>query len=175
MSSEFLTISSLFSNKEISKKSAKALKMYIKANKRRTKGAVLYKEILAKINDLLDIKLDKILKNTWGSAKDLQATLKLSNESPDKIFYASLAKHSVTSTHSPSIQIIVAEKKIFEFEFDINLGLQLDDVVLRILSGRIQGIKSGFVSAVGEIEFENITLLEIESKSFTLRKSPGAG
>ncbi len=182
INSNIVTISDLFSGEKTNNKNLKALessaaikvlKKRIKKSGKKIGWSKVYKEILGKIRDLLDIPLDEILRSTWGSAREIREALEKSKLQASKTFIVSLTEHTIRSAHRPSIQVLFGQKKITEIEFDMNLSFEIEGVVLKIIAGSIRGIKSGSFKVSGSLEFNSISLLTLASKSIPIPGSLG--
>ena len=63
-----------------------------------------------------------------------------------------LARHTVSSTHKPFVEILVRETAVARLELDVRLAVQLEGVVLRIQDGRIGEIRAGSWRGSGSLE-----------------------
>lgn len=115
---------------------------------------------------ILEVKLADILLGGWAKLRELQEYLDSDKHPPTESSRVPLKKHSIKSTHSPSIEILVADQLITKLDFDVVAELKIETFVLRIQSGRIWEISSGDYQGVGTIKCRGFTLIKKSSGKY---------
>jgi hypothetical protein len=127
--------------------------------------------IMAKVPQLLDIKLVDVLIPAWKKYRLLAKYADPNRYSPDEIILAPLATHTLKSEHHPYVDVLVANRSVGKIVFDVALSLTLEGFILKIQDAKIKSIESGSCRGEGTIGIEGEVLLKKEFDPFTL---PGA-
>jgi hypothetical protein len=128
-------------------------------------------EIMKKVGDLLDPDIPGILAAAWNKYRLLRKYLDRDKYPPDKTVLVSLAEHTVTSEHRPSIEIMINDRLVGRVDFQITASLVFQGLTLKIRGGRIMEILTGSCTGKGAIRCENCMIFERETAPFPL---PGA-
>ncbi len=129
------------------------------------------REILKRVNDLLDIRVVNILTGAWNKYRELIKYADRSKESPDETFLVHLIDHTIKSLHNPYVLILVNNKEVGKVHFEIAVSLALEGIILKIRDGKIKEISAGSCKGKGTIKCENFLLVEKETETLTLSDS----
>ena len=127
--------------------------------------------LLDPIGELLDVSLGDIIVRAWTENKLFEKFLDPEKYNPQESILISLKKHKVSSSHKPYIDVSLNGKKIDTIDFQIDLTLTLEGVVLKIRDGRVCEIQSGTMKGSGTVKCEGLVLLKRDTGSINL---PGA-
>lgn len=124
-----------------------------------------------KVSDLLDISLYEIMVTAWKKYELLADCLDEEKYAPGESVLVTLARHSLTSEHHPSIEILASDKEIAKLEFSITLTLHLQGAVLKVQDQRVREIRLGEVSGEGRFKCGEH---EIAGREFDAKTLPGS-
>ena len=82
---------------------------------------------------------------------------------PDQTLLVEITRHTVTSSHKPSLDIIVDGVTIDKVPFELKLTVTLDGALLTICDGRILAVSPGACKVAGEFKCEGYSILKRES------------
>ena len=106
--------------------------------------SLLDREVAAVVSGLLDIGLDDVLLTGWQKVQALRDAGERSlATSPSGEELVELAQHSVSSTHSPHVDLLVNGKRIATIEATIVVSLDIDALVAVVAGGRLIALRSG--------------------------------
>ena len=125
-------------------------------------------DIAEKVAELLDIKIPSIFLSSWKQSDEIKKLLDQSAKSPEEKFEVNLSEHTITSDHTPFIEVMFKNMPVYKIEFDLNLSFTLDGFILKIQNGIIYGIDTGICNARGTLSWEKIKLLEKKSEPIKL-------
>lgn len=120
---------------------------------------------------LLDISLTDIMLSAWTKMSVLQEFAAGEKLNSTKTHKFQLAKHKITSNHSPKIELLVYDKKIAEVTVDITLTLVIAKANLMIKRGRILAIRIDGCQAMGKISCRGQKIFEKKSTELDFRSS----
>ena len=183
MSSEQFTLNQIFTPEKLS---TKQLTDAIPGDKLSVLKERLIKEarvawplacnlIVGKIGDLLNISVPDIMIAAWNKYRTLAQYTDKEKYPPDETYIVTLAEHTVTSEHSPSIEIIFNNVPIDKIDFDITFSLTFSGINLKIQDGKIMEVMTGTCKGNATVQCENKTIFEKETKSYTLPGSISLG
>jgi hypothetical protein len=126
---------------------------------------------------LLDIPLVDILLGGWLRLRAVQAYASEERRGSDTTYEHELAKHRLTSEHSPRVELHVHDVKLAEVEFDLQLSIVIARAKLLIRRGRIMEIAVSGASTRATLKYGKHTLLtrEAEELDFPLTLPLGEG
>jgi len=106
--------------------------------------ALLDREVAAVIGRLLDIGLDDVLVKGWRTHRALRDAGQRSLATyPSGEELVELAQHTVSSTHSPRVDLLVNGKRIGTVEATILMSLDVDALVAVVTGGKLTALRSG--------------------------------
>ncbi|MEK6334992.1 MAG: hypothetical protein AABM67_08590 [Acidobacteriota bacterium] len=117
-------------------------------------------DLVPKICDLLEIKVDDVLLRAWKKAAAIRTALVNSKLTPEQTTYLELAEHTVNSEHKPSIDVKLKGAKIKSIALLVHLGFKLQGFVLKIKNGAIVELQAGHCEVKGTIKFSGLTIAE---------------
>ena len=128
----------------------------------------LRQDILAKAEDLLDIRLLDVMRRAWMKSRELDAYRDTTKYPPDKTFRLSLVAHTIKSTHAPQIEVRLNNKIVGHVHFMATVEIAINGATLEIQNARIKKIYAGDCKAKGSFSCEGFLLVKRESKSLDL-------
>jgi hypothetical protein len=129
---------------------------------------VLINNVADKLKDALAVDLDQVLVAAWSKHKALAADLEESRKAKEETILVPLADHTIRSTHSPSVEVMVNDRRVAAFKFSANVLLRIQGAVLKLQAGQITGVEAGSWQGIGQLKCGTLTLVEHETKEFRL-------
>lgn len=117
-------------------------------------------DLVPKICDLLEIKVDDVLLSAWKKAAEIKAVIEKSKQTPEETSYVELAEHTINSEHKPSIDVKLRGAKLKTIALLVQLGFKLQGFVLKIKNGGIIEMQAGHCEVKGTIKFSGLTIAE---------------
>jgi hypothetical protein len=108
-------------------------------------------DLIEKIGELLQIEIPDLLLDSWKKCDELQAALEESKESPQSKIYVGLAEHTITSEHTPYIELRIAKMETQKIEFKLKLVFTLKACELKIQGGLIKQARTGACEIEGTL------------------------
>lgn len=124
------------------------------------KWSAAMSDLVPKICDLLEIKVDGVLLTAWKKASEIKAVLEKSRQTPEETTYVELAEHTINSEHKPSIDVKLRGAKVKTIALLVQLGFKLRGFVLKIKNGGIVEMQAGQCEVKGTIKFSGLTIAE---------------
>ena len=97
-------------------------------------GNVLAEGLRNSIASNFDMSIGGILAAAWSKQRELQKYL----GKPEATNYLRLAKHTVNSDHKPEIEVLLNEKALAKFQFEVKFKLDIEGANLMIHEGMIK-------------------------------------
>lgn len=129
---------------------------------------VMTNTVADKLKDALDVSINKILLSAWAQHRDLVNDLERSRGLKDETILVPLADHTIRSTHHPSVEVMVNDRRVAAFKFNANLMMRIQRAVLKVEAGEVVGVESGAWNGIGQLKCGPVTLVEHETKEFAL-------
>jgi len=126
--------------------------------------------IVDKVQDLLDMNLSEIMMTGWNKYGLLADCVDEKKYAPGESVLVALAKHSLSSVHKPSIEVMVNDKSTAKIPFTIKLTLNLKGAELKVQDKKIREIRLGEVDGNGFIKCGEV---EIAKQEFDSKQIPG--
>jgi len=132
--------------------------------------------ILRKFMEALDTKVSDVMIEAWKKYKDIVQYTDEKKYPPDETYCVSLAEHTIESVHKPYLEILFDNQPVGKrIKFEIKIFLTVEGIALEIQGGKIMKVHTGSCKGGGSIKLEDFTILEKETKSFTLPGSISLG
>jgi hypothetical protein len=138
----------------------KAMQERISQEVKGIKWTAAMPDLIPKICDLLEIKVDDVLLAAWKKARELQTVIEKSKQTPEETTYVELAEHTINSEHKPSIDVKLRGAKLKTIALLVQLGFKLKGFVLKIKNGGIIELQTGHCEVKGTIKFSGLTIAE---------------
>ncbi|MBT8085889.1 MAG: hypothetical protein KJO19_04040 [Woeseia sp.] len=110
----------------------------------------------------LNIALDDILAQAWSGWAELRKYADPEQTPPDAINVVSVANHSITSTHAPSVGVFVHGVEVHSFNFEVAAQFDVEGINLEVQGGKITEIHVGRLNCGGSIMLGDRAILEKE-------------
>ena len=123
----------------------------------------VFRTVAAGIADLLRLDLGVILVGGWKKMAELRRYTDRGKYGPDETVLVEITRHTVTSKHKPSLDIVVNGEKIDTVAFELKLTITIDGAVLTIRDGKILAVSPGACKVGGELKCEGYTILKRDS------------
>ncbi len=130
-------------------------------------GAVS-REVEDRLGEALQIDVVKILLGGWTKYGQFKELLERSKHSPDETLLLSLADHSIKSTHRPLVELLIDGGVVGRLEFEVQVALRLEGVVLKVRAGRVREIVAARGHLTGAVNCHGVVLVEVKSRPFEL-------
>ena len=128
----------------------------------------MLKEIFAKVPDLLKVDVGSVLVGAWMKSEQLRRYADPEKYGPEETILVELARHKISSSHEPHLDILIGETSIGRIDFEFTVTLTLESAILKIRDGKIWTAQTGACQASGELKCEGHSLLKRESEPFAL-------
>ena len=126
-----------------------------------------------KLKDALDVSIQEILLSAWSQHRDLANDLEASQKAKGETILVPLADHTIRSTHHPAVEVIINDRRVATFKFNANLMMRIQGAVLKVETGEVVGVEAGAWHGVGQLKCGPVTLVEHETKEFSLPMKAG--
>lgn len=127
-------------------------------------------DLVARIGELLDIQIPGLLLGSWKKCDELQAALEESKKSPQSKIYVGLAEHTISSEHTPYIEVRIAKLDAQRIDFKLKLVFKLKACELEIQGGLIKQARTAACEVEGTL---SQGLLVIANRKLTPIRLPG--
>ena len=131
-----------------------------------------FRTVAARIPDLLRLDFGVIVVGGWKKVAELRRYTDREKYSPDESVLVDVTRHTITSTHKPTLDIVVNGKKVDAVPFELKLTITIDGASLTIRDGKIEAITPLACKAGGELKCEGYTILKRDAVPIKL---PGTG
>ncbi|MGH3615535.1 MAG: hypothetical protein ACRDRK_23635 [Pseudonocardia sp.] len=99
------------------------------------------------LHGLLDIDLGGLIVAGWSRYRELIAAAERTRDTPGQPEDVVLADHQITSTHHPSIEVVVDGRSAATLQFELTVSLELWGVSAIVESGVLVALRCGDVVA----------------------------
>ncbi len=125
-------------------------------------------EAMKKTDDLLDVSILEVLASAWTTAGILREYADAKKHPPNESTVVPLVTHTIKSVHNPYVELLIGEKPVGRVNFEADLELTLEGVLLTIRGGHIVEMRVGSCQASGSLSCEGITIAQTKSKPVML-------
>ena len=141
------------------------------------------KEMNAKIGEVLNTGIDDVLIASWKKYRGFQEYADPEKHPPGETVLVPLAEHSIQSSHSPHVDLMVRNVELGSVHLDVELAIQLEGVLLKIQDGKILAVRAGSCQVSGSLSCSvhtkagsrELLSLERESPKFQLAGAVSLG
>jgi len=112
------------------------------------------------IGGLLDISLLDIIVRAWNEHSLFEKYLDPEKYDPKESVLISLKRHSISSSHSPHIDVSLNGQKLGQIDFQIDLALTIEGIILELRGGELREIRFGNMKGRGTLKCEDLVLLK---------------
>jgi hypothetical protein len=118
-------------------------------------------EIGSVVAGLLDIDLVDVLVSAWKKYGALSAAAEETLLSPGEERYVDLATHRITSTHAPSVELLLDDVPVGSVDFELELGAVIEALRAVVTDGRLTAIRSGRIELSATLSCEGVELRSV--------------
>jgi hypothetical protein len=130
--------------------------------------AAAARAIVEKIPDLLRLDVGSLPVGAWKKYAELQKYRDSSAYPPGETMLVELAQHTIHSSDTPHLDVMVGESRVQRIDFALDLALDVEGAVLTVRDGKIWAVSLGSCKASGELTYKEYSLLKRESKPVAL-------
>ena len=124
--------------------------------------------LVGAVGGLLNVPLLDIFVRAWNEGKLFEKYLDPDRYDPDEVITITLKRHEISSTHRPKIDIVLNGKTIDSLDFELDVTLTLDGVMLQVQGGNIREVRSGRVKGKGTLKCEDLIVFRRETEAMEL-------
>jgi hypothetical protein len=106
-------------------------------------GAWLAGDLGKAVAQLLDIDVGGLIAGGWRTHRAMQDAARITAQSPDESRTVVLARHTITSVHEPSVEVLVDERVACVVTLKLEVTLDIDSVTAVVERGRLTAFRCG--------------------------------
>jgi hypothetical protein len=125
-------------------------------------------EIAMVAGRFLDFDLGSVLVSGWRKYTELTRAAKRTLAVPGSEEVVILAAHKVSSTHHPSVELLVDGVKVYTFVFELTVEFDLTGVVAVVWRGELVALRGGECVITVTLTFEGVPLVPLQKRSIDL-------
>jgi hypothetical protein len=110
---------------------------------------------------LLDMDLVDVLVSGWKKYGALFSAAEETMWSPDEELWVDLATHRITSTHAPSVELVLDGVTVGSIDFEIELGAEIQALRAVVRGGKLTAIRSGHIEMSARLSCEGVELKSV--------------
>lgn len=110
-----------------------------------------------------ELGIEEMLLGGWLQLAEVQSAIEATNTKGGSRHVA-LTRQHLTSSHHPTLEVVVADAPIRVADFSLDIGFDLDACELVVRDGAIRGIEAGSVLASGALATVTRTILSTKSQ-----------
>jgi hypothetical protein len=127
---------------------------------------VFYELLIRELTAPLGKDVGDLLVDAWVKRDEIKAYRNRDRYPNENGYEVIMLDHSFSAKQTQYIQPVINNIKILKkLKFDLVLKLNLKSAVLKIRNGAIEEIRAGSFTGSGEIKFEDVKVLEQETRS----------
>jgi len=123
-------------------------------------GGLEWQGLYEHVFDVLEVSIVDILVGGWRKHAEVRTQLKATAADPSRTALVHLARHTLRSSHTPSIQIRSGGASLATIAFSVDVSFDIAAVELTLRRGEIEVIRPGEVTVRGTVKVENAVILE---------------
>ena len=124
--------------------------------------------LIAAIGGILNVPLLDIIVRAWNEGKLFRKYLDPETYDPDEVISIALKEHEVTSSHRPKIDVVLNGQTIDSIDFQLDITLALEGVVLEVQGGAVRKVQTGRVKGKATLKCENLIVFERGTEAMDL-------
>jgi hypothetical protein len=105
------------------------------------------------------LHVDDMLMGGWMHLDELRTALEATTKDGGSR-HVSLASHSISSEHAPSLELMLNEAPVRLLDLKLNFGFTIDACELLVRDGKVAGVELGSLSADGALGTATKTLIQ---------------
>jgi hypothetical protein len=120
-------------------------------------------QVAAVAHGLLDLDLGGLMIAAWGKWADLTAAARRTLATPDSSEIVELAVHTITSTHHPSVELLVNDVHLATVRFELAVKFVIKGLVATVQHGRLVALHAGDCDVTATLAAEGRQLAKREA------------
>ncbi len=119
--------------------------------------------LIRELPHALDVEMSSVLLGAWRKRNEILEYRDQRKYPAGESHAVPLLEHTVVSKHKPTIKAVIEKKPSkleWDLQFEVQLQLMLQGVILKIQDTRIMEIRVGSCRGCGSIGYMGLTLLE---------------
>ena len=120
-------------------------------------------QVAAVAQGLLDLDLGGLVIAAWGKWADLTAAAKRTFATPDSSEVVELAVHTITSSHHPSVELLVNDVHVATVRFELAVKFVIKGLVATVQHGRLVAVHAGDCDLTATLAAESRQLAKREA------------
>lgn len=125
-------------------------------------------QIGARVREALDIPLSTVLASAWHEYGAFFKYRDPVRYPANEDILISLAEHTITTTLTPSIGIVVNDQPAGSIKLEVALEIELKGGIATLRAQRIRSLRLGSGRVTGRVRCEGVEILERESEPYTI-------
>ena len=121
-------------------------------------------QVAAVAHGLLDVDLGGLVIAGWGKWAELTAAAKRTFAAPDSSEVLELAVHTITSTHRPSVELLVNDVHVATVHFELGVKFVIKGLVATVQHGRLVAVHAGDCDLTATLAAEGRQLAKQEAR-----------
>jgi hypothetical protein len=130
--------------------------------------AHLEQTICDKLSETLNMNAMEMIGSAWEKYQVLRESAEQS-KSGETVFVP-LEEHSVNLELHPYVEVRFGQQLLKKIEFDVNITIKLDGLVLKLENEKIVAVEAGTCQGSGEVQIKDITLWQHDFDPIELGK-----
>ena len=103
---------------------------------------------------LLDLDLGDLLIYGWRTRERLIKAARETRQMPGRQDVVQLGTHRITSTHNPTVELLIDDVRVHTFRFQLTVVFDIDVAALIVRDGLLTALKAGDGAATGTFTLE---------------------
>ena len=127
--------------------------------------------VIRQLGDLLNFKMSDVVVGAWRKRQEIVQYRDREKYPADEVHVVPLLEHTLTSTHSPTIQPIVNNVALPKITFDVVVRLKIEGMMLKIRAAKIRELLVGSCTGNGAVEYAGFPIVSRDTAPYTFPAS----
>lgn len=115
-----------------------------------------------------NIRLGELLHRSWRQLDEFKEAVEEGRHDNEHVAVIPLLEHAITTTHTPSLDLLFGAKRLARIPLEIELNLLLNGVAVELKGGKFHGLRSGHCTGEGAVLIGGIPIVEQETPGIHL-------
>jgi hypothetical protein len=104
---------------------------------------------------LLEIHLGGLVTEGWRTHRAFRQAAQATARSPHESRTVILARHTITSTHEPCVELLVNERTVYTLALTLTVGFEIESVTAKIEHARLVALQCGRSTVTATLLWQN--------------------